>query len=162
MPVRERLGREASSSPVGQGTLEDRLRVGRIAPRPNGGEGPGAKAATVATVESLGGVPAERAELVAQLPRLGPAWGELRGVLNGLNRVLERRTMPDTAAAEIARELRLRRLAERQGLVLQKSRRRDTRLYDYGRYFLLDARSNFRVCSEFGLDLDEVAAALED
>jgi hypothetical protein len=32
---------------------------------------------------------AERAELVAQLRRLAPAFGELRGVLNELNRVLE-------------------------------------------------------------------------
>ncbi len=39
-------------------------------------------------LESLGEVLAERAELVAQLRRLGPAWGELRAVLNELNRVL--------------------------------------------------------------------------
>jgi hypothetical protein len=31
---------------------------------------------------------AERAELVAQLRRLGPTWGEMRVVLNELNRVL--------------------------------------------------------------------------
>ena len=31
----------------------------------------------------------ERAELVATLDRLAPAWRELRSVLNGLNRVLE-------------------------------------------------------------------------
>jgi hypothetical protein len=31
---------------------------------------------------------AERAELVAQLQRLGSAWGELRSVLNEVNRVL--------------------------------------------------------------------------
>jgi hypothetical protein len=34
-------------------------------------------------------VPAERVELVAQLRRLGPAWVELRSVLNELNRVLD-------------------------------------------------------------------------
>jgi len=33
-------------------------------------------------------VQAERAELRAALERLGPAWGELRGVLNERNRVL--------------------------------------------------------------------------
>ena len=31
----------------------------------------------------------ERAELVATLDRLVPAWGELRAVLNELNRVLD-------------------------------------------------------------------------
>ena len=34
-------------------------------------------------------VQAERAELRAALERLGPAWGELRSVLNELNRVLD-------------------------------------------------------------------------
>jgi hypothetical protein len=34
-------------------------------------------------------VVAERAELVAQLRRLAPAWGELRAVLNELNRIIE-------------------------------------------------------------------------
>lgn len=37
-------------------------------------------------LESLREVLAERAELVAQLRRLGPAWGEVRGVLNELAR----------------------------------------------------------------------------
>jgi hypothetical protein len=40
-------------------------------------------------LESHRAVQAERAELVAQLRRLGPVWGELRTVLNELNRVLE-------------------------------------------------------------------------
>jgi hypothetical protein len=40
-------------------------------------------------LDSHGEVLAERAELVAQLRRLGPAWGEFRGVLNEPNRVLE-------------------------------------------------------------------------
>jgi hypothetical protein len=38
-----------------------------------------------------------------------------------------------------ARENRLRRMAERQGLKLQKSRRRDQRAIDYGVYKLLTA-----------------------
>jgi hypothetical protein len=37
---------------------------------------------------------------------------------------------------EKIRENRLRRMAERQGLALQKSRRRDPRAMDYGRYWL--------------------------
>jgi hypothetical protein len=40
-------------------------------------------------LESHREVLAKRAELVAQLRRLGPAWGELRGVLNEVNRILE-------------------------------------------------------------------------
>lgn len=40
--------------------------------------------------------------------------------------------------AEKTRETRLRRMAERQGLRLVKSRRRDPRAIDYGRYMILD------------------------
>ena len=40
-------------------------------------------------LDSLREVLAERAELLAELRRLGPAWGELRAVLNDLNRVVE-------------------------------------------------------------------------
>ncbi len=41
-----------------------------------------------------------------------------------------------------SRETRLRRMAERQGLRLQVSRRRDPRAIDYGRMWLIDARTN--------------------
>lgn len=43
---------------------------------------------------------------------------------------------------EKVRENRLRRMAERQGLALRKSRRRDERALDYGRYMLVDERTN--------------------
>jgi hypothetical protein len=36
------------------------------------------------------------------------------------------------------RETRLRRMADRQGLRLEKSRRRDPKAVDYDRYWLLD------------------------
>ena len=39
-------------------------------------------------------------------------------------------------------EARLRRAAKRQGLYLQKVRRRDPRARDYGTYYLLDERGN--------------------
>lgn len=42
-------------------------------------------------------------------------------------------------------ENRLRRAAERQGLWLVKSRWRDPRAVDYGRYNLLDPRTRFPV-----------------
>lgn len=62
------------------------------------------------------------------------------------------------------RENRLRRAAQRQGLALQKSRRRDERALDYGTYMLIDAQTNavvaFGMQSGYGLNLDEIEAAL--
>jgi hypothetical protein len=45
--------------------------------------------------------------------------------------------MPATQADKV-HENRVRRMAERQGLRLQKSRRRDPRALDYGVYMLID------------------------
>ncbi|MBA3584720.1 MAG: hypothetical protein H0W36_09390 [Gemmatimonadetes bacterium] len=45
-------------------------------------------------------------------------------------------------------ENRLRRMAERQGLFLKKSRRRDPRSLDYGRYMLVDSFTNTIVAGE--------------
>jgi hypothetical protein len=62
------------------------------------------------------------------------------------------------------RENRLRRAAQRQGLQLQKSRRRDTRAYDWGTYQLVDPYTNTLVAyggrSGYGLSLDEIEEAL--
>lgn len=61
-------------------------------------------------------------------------------------------------------ENRLRRAAQRQGLILRKSRRRDRRAVDYGVYFVADAERNIldqRVDQRNGLTLDEVEALLE-
>lgn len=44
--------------------------------------------------------------------------------------------------SEKVRENRLRRMAERQGLALQKSRRRDPRAIDYDMYILVDPSTN--------------------
>jgi hypothetical protein len=67
---------------------------------------------------------------------------------------------------EKIRENRLRRMAQRQGLTLQKSRRRDPRAIDYGTYMLIDASTTgITACglqSGYGLDLDEVEAALTE
>lgn len=43
---------------------------------------------------------------------------------------------------EKVRENRLRRMAERQGLRLEKSRRRDPRALDYGGYMIVRAATN--------------------
>jgi len=63
------------------------------------------------------------------------------------------------------REARLRRMAERQGLNLRKSRRRDPLALDYGGYQLIDPRSNSLVVGGvaghgFGAGLDDIEAYL--
>lgn len=63
------------------------------------------------------------------------------------------------------RENRLRRMAERQGLKLMKSRRRDPRAYDYGGYSLVDEHSKALVLGEvagrmYGANLDEIETFL--
>jgi hypothetical protein len=60
--------------------------------------------------------------------------------------------------AEKVRENRLRRMADRQGLTLTRSRRRDTRALDFGKYWL--HRGDALVSPEQGIDLDEVEALL--
>ena len=66
--------------------------------------------------------------------------------------------------AEKTREARLRRAAARHGLILSRSRTRDTRALDYGRYWLFAADSDVAV---FGAKngrpnatLDEIEAYL--
>lgn len=64
------------------------------------------------------------------------------------------------------REARLRRMAKRQGLHLQKSRRRDPLALDYNGYQLIDPRSNAVVFGElaghgFGASLDDIEVYLE-
>ncbi|MBR7833486.1 hypothetical protein KDL01_09430 [Actinospica durhamensis] len=60
--------------------------------------------------------------------------------------------------AEKVREIRLRRAAERQGLKLTRSRRRDERALDYGKYWLL--RGDEKVTPAEGVGLDEIEAYL--
>jgi hypothetical protein len=62
------------------------------------------------------------------------------------------------------RENRLRRAAQRQGLMLAKSRRRDSRASDYGTYMLVDAQTNtltaWGLPPGYGMSLDDVEDAL--
>jgi hypothetical protein len=61
------------------------------------------------------------------------------------------------------RENRLRRAAQRQGLALTKSRRRDPRAHDYGTYMLHDTETGGVLVSTpsgYGMSLDDVEAFL--
>jgi len=68
----------------------------------------------------------------------------------------------DAVTEEKIRENRLRRMAERQGLKLEKSRQRDPRGYLYGTYQLVDPNYNTIVLSDraygrgYGMSLDEI------
>lgn len=57
--------------------------------------------------------------------------------------------------AEKVRENRLRRAAERQGLILRKSRRRDPLSLTFGRWWVRDANNVLR-SPEGGLTLNEL------
>lgn len=70
----------------------------------------------------------------------------------------EARAAGEDEQAEKIRENRLRRMADRQGLRLHKSRRRDYRALDYGTFIISDDRNRL-VYGEWptsGLTLDEV------
>jgi hypothetical protein len=70
--------------------------------------------------------------------------------------------VPGMSTDDKVRENRLRRMAERQGLTLQKSRRRDPHANDYGLYRLLDAKTGApaSVGDTFRLSLDEIEETL--
>jgi hypothetical protein len=61
---------------------------------------------------------------------------------------------------EKVRENRLRRMADRQGLALRKSGRRDPRALDYGMYALIDPKTNTHVAGaqsgRYDLTIDDV------
>lgn len=73
----------------------------------------------------------------------------------------------ETMAHPRTREIRLRRMADRQGLALHKNRRRDPRARDYGLYWLrwLDSPTPERSHDAWigypnGFDIDQVEAFL--
>jgi len=72
----------------------------------------------------------------------------------------------ETRAQKIL-ENRLRRMAARQGLRLEKSRRRDRRALDYGTYQLVWIDNNAIAASGggregYGMHLDEIETALTE
>jgi hypothetical protein len=77
----------------------------------------------------------------------------------------ERDHMSINVSGDAAREQRLRRIARRQGLAIQKSRSRDPRSLDFGTYGIFDPYTNTIVAhgspwNGYGLDLDAVEAQL--
>ena len=70
--------------------------------------------------------------------------------------------------AEKVRENKLRRIAARRGLMLQRSKRRDPDALDFGKYWLVDISSNGVIFGGPGVtgfpdaDLDEIEAYLKD
>jgi hypothetical protein len=62
--------------------------------------------------------------------------------------------------AEKVRENRLRRVAGRRGLTLQRSRRRDVRALDYGLYWLID-QTGIPATDRAGVTLEEAERFLQ-
>jgi hypothetical protein len=59
------------------------------------------------------------------------------------------------------RENRVRRMAERQGLILRRSRRRDVNAIDYDAYWLVEpSQSLVYAGGQFGISLDEAQSIL--
>jgi hypothetical protein len=88
----------------------------------------------------------------------GTSWGLTSGITAG--------TVSSMTDTDRVRENRLRRAAQRQGLMLAKSRRRDPRATDYGTYMLVDPSTNAVIASGsqsgYGLSLDDVDKALNE
>jgi len=57
-----------------------------------------------------------------------------------------------TSTEEKTRETRLRRMAERQGLTIRKSRRRDPRAIDYGRWWVVHSNTDRRLVELTDID----------
>jgi hypothetical protein len=67
------------------------------------------------------------------------------------------------STAEKTRETRLRRMAGRQGLRIMKSRARDPRALDYGRWYVCDPWTNAIIAGEPGyMDIDDIERYLLD
>ena len=85
------------------------------------------------------------------------------GITPGLTSRITPGMLPGMTAEKV-KENRLRRAAERQGLRLMKSRRRDPRALDFGTYMLVDATTDAVTASGreggYGLTLDDVERQL--
>lgn len=86
------------------------------------------------------------------------------GIASGLTSGIASSIVSSMTDDDKVRENRLRRMAVRQGLILQKSRLRDSRAIGYGTYQLASAATNaVEVAGSpagYGLSLDEVEKAL--
>jgi hypothetical protein len=88
------------------------------------------------------------------------------GITSGLTSGITSGMVSSMTDEDKVRENRLRRAAQRQGLTLTKSRRRDPRATDYGTYMLTDTSTNAVVAhggqSGYGLSLDDIETALNE
>jgi hypothetical protein len=88
------------------------------------------------------------------------------GMSSGLTSSITTGIVSGMSDTDKVRENRLRRAAQRQGLALTKSRRRDPRATDYGTYMLTDPQTNAVVAyglqSGYGMSLDNIETALNE
>jgi hypothetical protein len=111
-----------------------RLLVGSFVERPNSSQSPvGAVSSSDYGSEASG--PAAGARRIG-LAALVEWLDRVRSIDSSMACSITTRGIPVTA--EKVRENRLRRMAERQGLELRKSRRRDPRAKNYGRWYIVD------------------------
>jgi hypothetical protein len=111
-----------------------RLLVGPFVERPNSSQSPvGAVSSSDYGSEASG--PAAGARRIG-LAALVEWLDRVRSIDSSMACSITTRGIPVTA--EKVRQNRLRRMAERQGLELRKSRRRDPRAKDYGRWYIVD------------------------
>lgn len=86
------------------------------------------------------------------------------GTASGLTSGTASGMLSSMDTTEKTRENRLRRMAERQGLKLERSRRRDPRASDYGTYRLVNPETNtieaYGGYCDYGMTLDEIERSL--
>lgn len=70
--------------------------------------------------------------------------------------------MTSTTTRDLSREKRLRRAAQRQGLHLTRSSRRDPRALDFGRWWITDASTGALITPAGSTDVARRGLTLED
>ena len=95
----------------------------------------------------------------------GQPWDDHSAITSGLTSSITTGIVSSMTDTDKVRENRLRRAAQRQSLMLTKSRRRDPRATDFGKYKLIDKSSGWGPQSFIGgyeMSLDDVEAALNE
>jgi hypothetical protein len=135
----------------------------------NGSEGPWARSEHAETSRYIGGsitrsITRPRLCRWARAPTMSKQPSKSSGITLGLTSSIATGIVSSMSDTDKIRENRLRRAAQRQGLMLAKSRRRDPRASDYGTYMLVDAQTNTLIAwglpPGYGMSLDDVEDAL--